>query len=184
MSDRSALLYSLAVGFMLRKTGARLMLAESCTGGLVSSWLTEIAGSSHWLDGAVVSYSNAIKVITLGVQPSTLQAVGAVSEATAGEMAAGLLALHGQALVKATAAGVEHHLSGGPQVAISITGVAGPTGGTPEKPVGTVCFGWAGPWGVDTHTRFFPYKSMVRDEIRRQAALWSLSGLLARLCRG
>lgn len=183
MTDRHALLAALAVGFALRKQEARVMLAESCTGGLVSSWLTEVAGSSHWVDGGVVSYSNASKLDFLGVQAQTLKHYGAVSEQTAAEMAAGLLAAHRQALEAARGMGIEHHQAGGPLVALAITGIAGPTGATPDKPVGTVCFGWAGPWGVDTHTAFFPRSVGTRGEIRRLAAFFALAGLLARLCR-
>lgn len=169
---QSALLYSLAVGFALQKANARLMLAESCTGGLVSSWLTEIAGSSHWFDGAVVSYANAVKAEFLKVRQATLLMAGAVSRQTALEMAEGLKREHKKALV---AAGSH---TGATLVAASITGVAGPTGASKEKPLGLVHFGWSGPWGLDTDQRVF---AGSRADIRRQAGLFALSGLFARL---
>ncbi len=105
--------------------GWTLATAESCTGGLVAAALTDIAGSSAAVDCGYVTYSNAAKVRMLGVTEDTLQAYGAVSEQTAGEMAAGT--------IKTTAV----------DLAVSISGIAGPGGGTPDKPVGTVCFGLA-----------------------------------------
>ena len=99
--------------------------AESCTGGLVAGAITDVAGSSAWVDRGFVTYSNTAKVEMLGVRPETLAALGAVSEPTAREMAAGALARSGA------------------DVAVAVTGVAGPAGGTPEKPVGLVCFAWA-----------------------------------------
>ncbi len=99
--------------------------AESCTGGLIAGAITDVAGSSAWFDRGFVTYSNAAKVEMLGVRPETLAALGAVSEATAREMAAGALARSGA------------------DIAVAVTGVAGPAGGTPEKPVGLVCFAWA-----------------------------------------
>ncbi len=99
--------------------------AESCTGGLIAGAITEVAGSSAWFDRGFVTYSNPAKIELLGVRPETLDAVGAVSEATAREMAVG-------ALARSSA-----------DIAVAVTGVAGPAGGTPEKPVGLVCFAWA-----------------------------------------
>lgn len=169
--DRVALMHSLAAGFILQKKSARLMLAESCTGGMISSWLTHIAGSSHWFDGAVVSYSNAVKSEELEVKAQTLRVHGAVSTQTAVEMAEGLRRLHRRALV-----GTPHGQED--LVCASVTGVAGPTGGGPGKPVGTVCLAWAGPFGVQTEEHHFHGN---RDQIRRQAALRCLSGLVSRL---
>lgn len=97
--------------------------AESCTGGLISGTITAISGSSQWFDRAFVTYSNEAKVQMLGVKAETLEAFGAVSVETACEMVAGALA-HSNA-----------------DVAVAVTGIAGPTGGTPDKPVGTVCIG-------------------------------------------
>ena len=99
--------------------------AESCTGGLIAGAITDVAGSSAWFDRGFVTYSNAAKVEMLGVRPETLVTLGAVSEATAREMAAGALARSGA------------------DIAVAVTGVAGPAGGTPEKPVGLVCLAWA-----------------------------------------
>ena len=167
-----ALLTSLAVGFALQRLNARLMVAESCTGGLVSSWLTEIAGSSHWFDGAVVSYANAVKAEFLSVRKATLLMQGAVSRQTALEMAEGLRREHKKALV---AAGVHTNAT---LVAASITGVAGPTGASVDKPLGLVHFGWVGPWGQEAGQAVF---SGTRAEIRGKAALFALSGLFSRL---
>lgn len=112
------------VGRALQAQRWQLATAESCTGGLVSAAVTEIAGSSGWFDRGFVTYSNEAKVEMLGVSPLTLHAHGAVSEETVREMLAG-------ALAKSVA-----------HVVLAISGVAGPAGGTAEKPVGTVCFGW------------------------------------------
>jgi PncC family amidohydrolase len=105
--------------------GVRLALAESCTGGLVAARLTERPGASRFLDGAVVAYADRAKETVLGVDPAALEAHGAVSEAVAREMLDGARRLTGA------------------QAAIAITGIAGPDGGTPEKPVGTVWIGAA-----------------------------------------
>jgi nicotinamide-nucleotide amidase len=101
-----------------------LVTAESCTGGLVAGAVTAIAGSSAWFDRGFVTYSNEAKTELLAVSPLTLHAHGAVSEETVREMLAG-------ALLKSVA-----------HVAVAVSGIAGPGGGTPDKPVGTVCFGW------------------------------------------
>jgi nicotinamide-nucleotide amidase len=105
--------------------GWKIALAESCTGGLVCATLTDLAGSSDWFERGYITYSNAAKSECLNVPAETIESFGAVSEQVAKAMAEGALR---NANVNA---------------AISITGIAGPTGGSPEKPVGTVCFGWA-----------------------------------------
>jgi len=120
------------VGRLLRERGLTLALAESCTGGLVGHRLTNVPGSSAYVRGALVAYANDAKEDLLGVRPETLAAYGAVSEETAGEMAAGARRALGASL------------------GVSTTGIAGPDGGTPEKPVGTVCFGLASDAGVVT----------------------------------
>lgn len=114
------------LGAALGQRGECLATAESCTGGGVAQALTAIAGSSAWFERGFVTYANAAKMEMLGVPESTLARHGAVSEATARAMAEGALR-HSHA-----------------DWSLAITGIAGPTGGTPEKPVGTVCFAWAG----------------------------------------
>jgi nicotinamide-nucleotide amidase len=114
-----------AFGRELQALGLMAVTAESCTGGLVAVALTETAGSSAWFDRGFVTYTNLAKHESLGVPLAVLEAHGAVSEAVAREMAHGAL---------------RHS---GAQVAMAVTGIAGPTGATPGKPVGTVCFGWA-----------------------------------------
>ena len=151
------------VGARLKARGLRLATAESCTGGWVAGAVTAIAGSSEWFDRGFVTYSNDAKMEMLGVSAATLEAFGAVSEKTAGEMAAGALA-HSHA-----------------QLALSITGVAGPGGGSAEKPVGMVCFGWAGEGGAPlVITRNF---SGDRESVRRQSVICALQGVLERLER-
>ncbi len=147
------------VGARLSELGLMLATAESCTGGGVAAAVTAIAGSSGWFERGFVTYSNAAKESMLGVSRATLVAQGAVSEAVALEMAAGALA-HSAA-----------------QVALSITGVAGPGGGSPEKPVGTVCFGWVRVGGVQkVQTRLL---AGDRAAVRAQSVIHALTELLA-----
>ena len=149
------------LGLALKARGLMLVMAESCTGGLVAEATTRIAGSSAWFDRGFVTYSNAAKIDMLGVNSKTLEKFGAVSEQTAQEMAIGAL--------KNSAA----------QIAGSITGIAGPDGGTLEKPVGTVCFAWAGQnLPVSASTQIF---SGNRETIRQQAAIYMMAGLIERL---
>lgn len=131
--------------------------AESCTGGMVSSYLTNIAGSSEYFLGGVVSYSNEVKIKLLSVSPNTLQKFGAVSQETAREMAAGS----------------KEATSG--DIAVSITGIAGPDGGSKEKPVGTVCFSIASNRGIASVTHHF---HGAREEIRESACLVALELIL------
>jgi nicotinamide-nucleotide amidase len=112
------------VGAALKLHGFKLVTAESCTGGGVASAITEIAGSSAWFERGYVTYSNLSKRQLLGVSEATLEQYGAVSEATVREMVTGSL-VHSEA-----------------QVALAVSGIAGPDGGTPDKPVGTVWFAW------------------------------------------
>ena len=152
-----------AVLDLCRAHGLKVATAESCTGGLVAGALTEIAGSSDVVDRGFVTYSNAAKQEMLGVSAATLAAHGAVSEQTAREMAGGALA-HSRA-----------------QWALAITGVAGPSGGTPEKPVGMVCFAWAGATGMrSAQTRHFDGD---RESVRRQSVAFALQTLLQLLER-
>ena len=149
-----------AVGAALLTTGQRLATAESCTGGWVAQSLTSIAGSSDWFERGFVTYSNAAKQEMLGVSPATLNMHGAVSEATAAAMAAGALR-HSQA-----------------QWALAITGIAGPGGGSADKPVGSVCFAWAGPDGrIEVESCRF---AGGREEVRAQSVAYALAGILER----
>lgn len=116
-----------SLGQAVLRLGGRVVTAESCTAGLIAAALTEVAGSSDWFDRGFATYSNEAKRELLGVAAASLEAHGAVSEAVAAEMAAGALARGGlQAMLS-----------------LAVSGVAGPGGGTPARPVGTVCFGWA-----------------------------------------
>ncbi|MBN8442002.1 MAG: CinA family protein [Thauera sp.] len=150
---------SVAVGQALAARGWMLATAESCTGGWIAEAVTATAGSSVWFDRGFVTYSNAAKVDMLGVSPLTLATHGAVSEATAGEMAAGALT-HSRA-----------------QVAVAVSGVAGPGGGSPGKPVGMVCIAWAvageAPRVATLHF------AGDREAVRLQAVEHALRGLLA-----
>ena len=146
------------LGVLLVERGEWLAVAESCTGGWVAQSVTAVAGSSCWFDRGFVTYSNAAKVDMLGVPETTLARHGAVSEATARAMAQGVLA-HSRA-----------------DWSVAITGIAGPGGGSPEKPVGTVSFAWAGrEAGCVAQSRLF---SGDRAAVREQAVRHALTGLL------
>ncbi len=144
------------VANLLLQNNWMLATAESCTGGLIAARCTELAGSSQWFERGFVTYSNAAKTELLGVDAALITTHGAVSEAVARAMATGALA-HSPA-----------------QVAVAVTGIAGPTGGSADKPVGTVCFGWALADGrTRTVTRRFDGD---RASVRWQAALFALQG--------
>lgn len=146
------------LGQALLARGECVAVAESCTGGWVAQSLTAVAGSSAWFDRGFVSYSNAAKCAMLGVPETTLARHGAVSEATARAMAQGVL---------------NHSLA---DWSLAITGIAGPTGGTPDKPVGTVCFAWASrDGGCVAGTRHF---AGDRRAVREQSVACALSGLI------
>ena len=150
-----------ALGATLAQRGERLACAESCTGGWVAQCLTAIGGSSAWFERGFVTYSNEAKESMLGVPHETLVAQGAVSEATAATMALGTLA------------------NSRADWSLAVTGIAGPSGGSPEKPVGTVCFAWAGPNGVlTTETCHFQGD---RQAIRAQSVAKALRGVSALL---
>ena len=151
------------VGERLKAAGAQLVTAESCTGGWVAQAVTAIAGSSSWFERGFVTYSNDAKQELLGVTKQTLEAHGAVSEETAREMADGALKRS-----KGT-------------IALAVTGVAGPGGGTREKPVGMVCFAWADGKKLRSETRRF---SGDRDSVRRQSVIRALQGVLETLAGG
>ena len=142
----------------LKRQGLMLATAESCTGGWVAQVITSVAGSSEWFERGFVAYTNLAKREMLGVSTTTLSRYGAVSEQCVRAMAEGALT-HSHA-----------------QVALAITGIAGPSGGTPEKPVGTVCFAWAVK-KRDTISRKQIF-SGDRESVRRQAVVTALQGLL------
>lgn len=137
-----------------------LATAESCTGGLVAGAITDIAGSSGWFERGFVTYSNRAKIEQLGVDPDLIARHGAVSEQTVKAMAEGALA------------------ASGAQWAVAVTGIAGPGGGSPDKPVGTVWFAWAGPRGVEAmHRRL----EGDRAAVRAASVAIALQGLVDRL---
>jgi nicotinamide-nucleotide amidase len=173
VSDKAVLTLGLTLGKVALSTDTRLGLAESCTGGLASSWVTAVPGSSYWFEGGVVSYSNAIKTSVLGVSEADLLLHGAVSGAVASAMAHGVR----QNLMRAQQG---RNVSSG-WAAASITGVAGPTGGSAEKPVGLVWFGWK--FSDDLAHLEACLFSGSRQAIQRQAAWWSLNRLAAGLVR-
>ncbi|MDO9206227.1 CinA family protein [Methylotenera sp.] len=163
MNDAALSNLAIELGAALKARGYTLALAESCTGGMAAQAVTSIAGSSAWFDRGFVTYSNQAKVEMLGVSSQTLEKYGAVSEQAAREMALGAIN-NSQA-----------------QIAGSITGIAGPDGGTLEKPVGAVCFAWAEKnTPISTITLHF---SGSREEIRQQATIAMMMGLLDRLNR-
>ena len=145
-------------GRLLRRRGLRLAVAESCTGGLLGARLTAVAGSSDYFLGGVVAYANEVKVGLLGVRPETLERHGAVSASCAAEMAAG----------------IRRRL--GAEVGLSVTGVAGPGGGSAEKPVGLVYVGMDGPAGARVRELRL---AGSRDEVREGA----VRSILEWLCR-
>lgn len=131
----------------LKQNNLTISTAESCTGGMIASAITDVSGSSVFFGTGVVTYSNDAKMKLIGVKKETLEEYGAVSEQTASEMAEGVLKL------------------GEADVSVAVTGIAGPTGGTPEKPVGLVYIGVSGRYGT------FAYKNNFdgnRDDVRKQ----------------
>ena len=150
---------------VLAPQGWKIALAESCTGGLVCATLTELAGSSDWFECGYITYSNQAKTESLGVPADLINSYGAVSEPVAKAMAEGAIA---NAKVKA---------------AIAITGIAGPAGGSAEKPVGTVCFGWSiqnGLGAIETTCTTKVFQG-DRQAVRLQATSYALTELLALL---
>ena len=146
---------------LARRRAVMIATAESCTGGLIAAALTEIAGSSDVVDRGFVTYSNAAKTEMLGVRPDTLTHHGAVSPETAAEMASG-------ALTRSRAG-----------LAVSVTGIAGPGGGTADKPVGRVCFGLATPEGVSVQT--VDFGDIGRADIRAATVRHALNWLASTL---
>lgn len=149
---------ALEVGDYLQSRTLKIVTAESCTGGWVAKMLTDIPGSSNWFERGFVTYSDAAKVETLGVAPQTLTAHGAVSKPTVREMAEGALR-HSRA-----------------QVAVAISGIAGPGGASVNKPVGTVWLAWAHLGGA-THAVCHRFTG-DREAVRRQSVRVALRGVL------
>jgi nicotinamide-nucleotide amidase len=156
MLDLSTLEIAAQLGVQCVRSKIIVSGAESCTGGLIAAAITSVSGSSAWFDRGFITYSNEAKMQMLGVNAKTLEVFGAVSEQTAGEMAHGVLANS-----RAT-------------MAFSVTGVAGPTGGTTTKPVGMVCFGFAAADDVAVTTQYFKGD---RVAVRAQSVLFVLKRL-------
>jgi nicotinamide-nucleotide amidase len=158
VSDEELHQLAFELGEKLLTRGWMLATAESCTGGWVGQLLTSLPGSSQWYERGFITYANAAKIEMLGVPEDTLATHGAVSEETASVMAAGALK-HSHA-----------------QAALAISGIAGPGGGTPQKPVGLVCYGWA----LSDGTRMSSTCRLDgdREEIRSRAVAAALRGLI------
>ena len=146
------------LGECLRAYDNTLATAESCTGGLLASTLTDVPGSSEWFKGSVVAYANDVKSGLLGVPPEVIEEHGAVSEPVVLAMARGVL--------EAT----------GANVSVAISGIAGPGGGTPDKPVGTVWMAWA--WPSGTRARRYDF-SGGRAAVKEQSVMTAINGLLS-----
>ena len=156
-TDKDLEALALRLGRALQVRGWRLATAESCTGGWIGKALTDVAGSSQWFEGGVVSYSNDAKTQLLGVPADVLRAYGAVAEET----------------VRAMADGARQRFTA--DLAVAVSGIAGPGGGTEGKPVGTVHFAWASPSGVVAARRVF---AGSREAVRRQAVAVALERLI------
>ena len=159
MSDEKLYRLAARVGQALKAKGVMMATAESCTGGWIAQAVTAVPGSSEWFERGFVTYTSLSKREMLGVNADTLGQFGAVSEQTVSEMTAGALA--------------RSHA----QIAVSVSGTVGPSGGTPQKPVGTVCFGW----GVKNSTVHTSVKHFDgdREAVRRQAVAFALERVLA-----
>jgi len=156
-TDRDLEALALTLGRELEKRRWRLAVAESCTGGWIAKAVTDVAGSSQWFEGGIVAYSNAAKVGLLGVSGDVLAAHGAVSEET----------------VCAMAEGARSRFAA--DIAVAVSGVAGPGGGTADKPVGMVHFAWAEPGGVTAARRIF---AGSRESVRRLTVALALERLI------
>ena len=146
------------VGRQLKERGLLLATAESCTGGWVAQMITSVPGSSEWFDRGFITYSDLAKHEMLGVRRETLDRFGAVSEEVVREMAEGVL---------------RHSAA---RVSVAISGIAGPGGGSPRKPVGTVWLAWAVA-GRETRCRSTHYAG-DRDMVRQQAVMAALQGII------
>ena len=155
-TDKDLTALARCAGEALRARDARVACIESCTGGWIAKSLTDVPGSSAWFGWGWVTYANDAKRQLLGVPAETLNAYGAVSEPVAAAMARAGCRLSGA------------------EFAVAVTGIAGPHGGTPQKPVGTVCFAWAGPDTI-TERRVF---AGDRESIRRRTVAHAIQGLV------
>ncbi|WP_267223929.1 CinA family protein [Dyella silvae] len=149
------------VATLVQQKALMVVTAESCSGGWIAKTLTDLPGSSAWFDAGVVTYSYGAKESLLGVNPRTLERTGAVSEETALEMVSGALSRFGAG------------------VAVAVTGIAGPSGGTPEKPVGTVWISWKRRGGY-AYAQLFHFDG-DREAVRRQTVAAALNGVLKTL---
>ncbi|MGJ7525878.1 CinA family protein [Variovorax sp. GB1P17] len=163
LADQDTPALVVTVAGLLQQKGWMLSTAESCTGGLIAAACTELAGSSAWFERGFITYSNSAKTELLGVDAAVIEANGAVSEPVVRAMATGAIA----------------H-SPPSRVALAVTGVAGPTGGTPDKPVGTVWFGWSVDGEVRTERRRFDGDRATVRAATVHYALQTLVELLAR----
>lgn len=157
ITDQATQTAAVRVADLLLQHQWLLTTAESCTGGMIAAACTDLAGSSAWFERGFVSYSNASKTELLGVAPALIEGCGAVSEEVVRAMVQGALQ-HSHA-----------------QVAVAVTGVAGPSGGTVAKPVGTVWFGWATPVGLNTQVQHF---GGDRQNVRSATVAHALQGLV------
>jgi nicotinamide-nucleotide amidase len=157
-SDADLLDLAMRVGQYLKQQHQMLVTAESCTGGWIAKTITDVSGCSDWFDCGMAAYSYEAKQAMLGVRIETLMEHGAVSRETVVEMVSGAL------------------IHSGASVAVAVTGIAGPSGGTPDKPVGTVWIGWKRRGGYPTASVF--HFDGDRDAVRRQTVAAALRGLL------
>lgn len=158
VKDLTILQLASELGANLERLGWRLASAESCTGGGIAAAVTEVAGSSSWFEYGFVTYANSAKIALLSVDPATLAAEGAVSEAVVRQMVEGALSVSGADL------------------AVSVSGIAGPGGGSHDKPVGTVWLAWGSlKGGLEAHCYYF---TGDRAQIRRQAVVVALRELV------
>ncbi|MBU1003892.1 MAG: CinA family protein [Proteobacteria bacterium] len=160
MNDALLSTQIMELGRALSARGLWLCTAESCTGGLISSALTDVSGSSEWFRGAVVAYANEVKESLLQVPRETLEGHGAVSEPVVLAMAAGVC------------------VTLGASCSVAVSGIAGPTGGSPDKPVGTVWLAWCVDGIVDAELKSF---GGSRAEVKAQTVRAAVKGLLERL---
>lgn len=159
--DRALRDLAIELGAVLRAHHQSLVTAESCTGGWIAKTVTDVPGCSDWFDCGMAAYSYEAKQAMLGVRPETLMEHGAVSQETCIEMVSGAL------------------IHSGASIAVAVTGIAGPSGGTPGKPVGTVWIGWKRRGGYPL-ARVFHFDG-DRDAVRRQTVAMALRGLMEQL---